>query len=122
MKKNILIDTSYKDFPSIALDSGIVIMKYDTIDIPGGVLISDRKAALYVFYKSGYEHNQKELKYTKYLLKEYYNKAKAVEGLYQKEILKLSKEKERNWLEKNMGYIGYIGGALSVILLFYAIK
>ena len=78
-------------------------------------------AALYTFYKSSWERQQKELKYSKYLMREYYTKAKAAEVLYQKEIAKLEIKSQRTWLEKNMAYIGFLSGVVTVILIDFAI-
>lgn len=103
------IDSSLKDFRSIPMMAG------DTCD-RGGILVSDRRYAEYVFYKAGYTRQKVELKYSKYLMREYYNKALASEEVYQNEILRLRKEAERSWLEKNMGYIGFLGGVLSAVL------
>lgn len=119
---NEILDSSYKDFVSIPLDSGIVIMNTDTVEIPGGVLISDRKAVMYLFYKSAYERYNIEMKYMKRYFQDYCNKYRAIERIYQDEIEHLKKERERSWLEQNLGYIGYIGGVLTVIMLFYVIR
>lgn len=119
---NRVVDSSYMDFVSIPLNGGKLIgINKDTLKLPPGVLISDRKAALYTFYLASWERQQKELKYTKYLMSEYYSKAKAAEVLYQKEIVRLEKKSERSWLEKNMGYIGFGSGIATAILTAYVL-
>jgi len=116
---NKIVDTTMHDFVSVAVDSGQRITK-------DGILISDRKAVLYVFYKSSWERQQKELYYTKYLMREYYDKAKAAETLYQSEIVRWKKASERTWLERNSAYIGFGCGLATTILtcfaLFYGAK
>lgn len=111
---NKVVDTSFHDFVSVAVDSGQRITK-------DGILISDRKAVLYVFYKSSWERQQKELYYTKYLMREYYDKSKAAETLYQGEIVRWKKAAERSWLEKHIGYIGFFGGLVTVIAVDFAL-
>lgn len=119
---NRVVDSTLLDFASIPIEGGKLIDQYkDTLKIPPGVLISDRKAMLYPFYRASWERQQKELKYTKYLMSEYYSKAKAAETQYQREILKLEKQAERSWLEKNIGYIGFGSGLLTAILTAYVL-
>jgi len=119
---NRVVDSTLEDFASISIDGGRLIgPDKDTMKLPPGVLISDRKAMLYPFYKASWERQQKELKYTKYLMSEYYDKAKAAETLYQHEIIKLEKKAERSWLEKNFGYIGFGVGLTTAILTTYAL-
>ena len=118
-----VIDSSYNDFKSLPLDSGVFYSIHgDTSNLPPGVLISDRKAALYIFYKSSWERYQKEVKYISMLNREYYDKAVAAEVLYQKEIARLSKEAERTWIEDNMGSIGFVAGMMVVILNVMALN
>jgi len=101
--------------PNLADFKSIPMMEGDTSS-RGGILVSDRRYAEYVFYKAGYTRQEVELKYSKYLMKQYYDKALAAEEVYQNEILRLRKEAERSWLEKNLGYIGFLGGVLSAVL------
>lgn len=117
---NRVVDSTYEDFSSIPLDGGYYIGR-DTIILPPGILISDRKAALYTFYKSSWERQRKELKYSKYLMSEYYNKALSAEALYQDKIYKLELETRRSWYEKNKEYIGFLFGAAVIILTFSTI-
>jgi hypothetical protein len=119
---NRVIDSSYTDFVSIPIDGGKLIgVGKDTLKIPAGVLISERKAALYTFYIASWERQQKELRYTKYLMSEYYSKAKAAETLYQSEIVRLEKKAERSWLERNMAYIGFGSGLATAIITAYVL-
>jgi hypothetical protein len=119
---NRVVDSTLDDFVSIPIDGGRLIgPDKDTTKLPPGILISDRKAILYPFYKAGWERQQSELKYTKYLMSEYYSKAKAAETMYQAEIIKLKKEAQRSWLEKNMGYIGFGSGLFTAILTAYVL-
>lgn len=116
-----VVDSSYVDFKSVPIDSGWLYMESgDSAYAPGyGILISERKAALYPYYKSSWERYQKENQYAKYLLKEYYDKAKSAEVLYQKEIKDLRKKVERSWLEKNMAYIGFGAGIMTMLIIQY---
>jgi hypothetical protein len=109
-----VIDSSLTDFKSIPVFVGDTCTK-------GGILVSDRRYSEYIFYKSGYARQEVELKYSKYLMREYYDKAKSAEIVYQNEIVRLRKEAERTWLEKNLGYLGFIGGVLSAVLTEMAI-
>lgn len=119
---NRVVDSTIEDFVSVPIDGGKLIgTKKDTLTLPSGVLISDHKAMLYPFYKSSWERQQKELKYTKYLMTEYYDKAKTAETMYQREILKLEKQAERSWLEKNIGYIGFLSGIATAVLMSFAL-
>jgi hypothetical protein len=118
---NKVVNSSLDDFVSIPIDSGLLTTPYGKQTLPPGVLISDRKAVLYVFYKSSWERQQKELYYTKYLMKEYYDKAKSAETLYQNEIIRWRKEARRTWLEKNIGYIGFGSGLITMILVDFAL-
>lgn len=119
---NRVIDSTLEDFVSISIDGGRLIgPDKDTMVLPPGVLISDRKAILYPFYKSGWERQQTELRYTKYLMLGYYNTAKAAEVLYQQRIVELKQEAKRTWLEKNLGYIGFTAGLATAILTSFAL-
>ena len=109
------------DFVSMSIDSGLLTTRTEKKTLPEGVLISERKAMLYLFYKSSWERQQKELFYTKYLMKEYYDKSKSAEILYQNEIQRWKKEAQRSWLERNMAYIGFGIGALTVILIDFSL-
>lgn len=101
----------FKQFP---IDSGEVSSKF-------GILISERKAGEYIFYKAGYERIQKELDMSEYLRKEYYDKSLAAEKLYQQRIVDLKKKAKRSWLEKNIGYIGFITGLATAIITEFAV-
>lgn len=113
---NDIVDSTYNDFPSIALpDSGIFIsFTGDTLLLPPGILFSERKAALHVYYRSAWERQSVELYQMKVLVNTYCSRAKDVELLYQHEIAALRKQVRRSWLEKNAGYIGF-GAALIVM-------
>src|SRR4030043_1286697 len=59
---NRVVDSTYEDFQTIPIDGGKLIgSNKDTTKLPAGLVISDRKGALYVFYKAGWERQQKEL-------------------------------------------------------------
>jgi hypothetical protein len=117
-----VVDSTYEDFQTIPIEGGKLIgINKDTTRLPAGLVISDRKGALYVFYKAGWERQQKELIYSKYLMREYYDKAKSAEVLYQKEIKELNKKAERSWLEKNLGYLGFVAGLATSVLTCYAL-
>ena len=121
LDKQVVMDTTLDDFKSIPTDEGTLITAYDTLELPAGILISDKKAVEYIFYKSGYERQETMLKYSKYLSQEYYNKSLEAERLYQQEIVDLKKKARRSWLEKNRGYIGFLAGIMSAILTELAI-
>lgn len=118
----VVDDTSYDDFKSIPIDGGWLKMKdLDSIKLPPGILISDRKAVLFTFYKASWTRQQSELKYCRYLMREYYDKAKEAEKLYQKEIIRLENLAKRSWLEKNIAYIGFGAGISTAILIVFAL-
>jgi hypothetical protein len=114
--EEVVIDSTLEDFKSIPLDEGTLVTGYDTVDIPAGVLISDKKAAEFVFYRSGYERQQVELNMARYLSREYYEKSLEAEKLYQQEIVNLREQAKRTWFEQNRGYIGFMAGILSCVL------
>ena len=117
-----VVDSTYPDFQSIAIDSGSYITPSKKIALyPAGVLISDRKYAMYGFYKSSWERQKQQLLYTQYLMKTYYDKSKSAELLYQDEIKRLREDVKRSWLERNLPYIGFVSGALTVILVDVAV-
>jgi hypothetical protein len=111
-----VVDSTYNEFPSIALpDSGLFVsFSGDTLLLPPGIVFSERKAALYVYYRSAWERQATELYYMKMLVGTYCDKAKDAEFLYQKEIVSLEKKVKRNWFERNAGFIGF-GAALLVM-------
>lgn len=116
-------DTSLQDFVSIPLGQGRFINSKtkDSLNIPRGVLISDKKAAMYIFYKSEHDRLTTQVKYSNYLMGEYYSSAKAAEILYQKKIADLTKSNQRSWLEQNVGYLGFMLGIASTILTEYMV-
>jgi hypothetical protein len=118
---NKVVDSTMTDFVSTAIDSGVLSTRDGKLTLLPGVLISDRKAALYSFYRSSWERQKKELFYTKYLMKEYYDKAKSAEVLYQNEIVRWRTEAQRSWLEKNIAYIGFGAGIVTMILVDYSL-
>lgn len=114
-----VVDSTYRDFRSIPLDSGKHISIYDdTLFLPPGILISDRNAALFVFYRAGWERQNKELEIINNRFKNFRNIMDTVETAYQKEIVQLRQANERTWLEKNIGYIGFITGVMTTILIY----
>lgn len=113
---------NFVDFPSMSLDTGTLYTVYgDSLQVPTGVLISNRKAALYNFYRSKYQRYQVELYQADKLLEVYYKQAKNAEHLYQEEIVRLRKKAERNWFEKNAAYIGFSAGVATAILTQFAV-
>ena len=111
-----------QDFKSIAIDSGKLVTVYkDTITVPPGILISEKKAALYTFYKSNYEQQQTKIKILDTLNRTYYDKALDAEKVYQAQIKLLQENVKRTWLEKNMIYIGFGCGLLTAILTEWAV-
>lgn len=105
-----IVDSTYIDFKSIPMEEGTYYVGDDSVYVPGGVLISDRKAAYYVFYKSVTERYKAELQAVSKLNKTYYEKAREAEGVYQKEIERLRKDCKRSWFERYAGYIGLVFG------------
>ena len=67
-----IINPALKDFPTQAIDSGSFCKK-------NGLLISEKKAATYLFYQYGYQRQAKELQMSKYLLNVHDSIARAVE-------------------------------------------
>jgi hypothetical protein len=117
-----VVDSSYTDFRTIPVDPGLLITEIgDTFHVPGGLLISERKAALYLFYESGWKRQNQELRYLKYLMKEQTEISKSAEVLYQKRIKDLRQESKRSWLERNHGYLGFVAGAVTVIMVNFAV-
>lgn len=104
-----VIDATLPYFKQIVVDSGKICPK-------NGILISDKTAAEYVFYKAGYTRQDKEMKIAKYLLNEYYTQSIAAEKTYLKQIDLLRKESKRNWFEKNAIYFGFVCGIATAIL------
>jgi len=120
---NAVVDSSFHDFKSIPIDSiATAQASGGKLKLPDGVLISPRKSVLYVFYRSGWETTQKELKATRVLNKQYYDKSAAAEKLYQTEIVRLKKLSERSWLEQNMGYIGFAAGLAVCLINTYVLS
>lgn len=118
---NTVVDSGLQDYKSIPIYSGVFINDNDTIILPHGVLISEKKAAKYIFYEAEYDRLNVELKYSKSLTKQYYEKSLAAEEIYQKEIIRLRNEARRTWFEKNGPYIGFAAGILSAVLTEIAV-
>jgi Pyruvate/2-oxoacid:ferredoxin oxidoreductase gamma subunit len=122
MPVNSVVDTNLHDFTSVAIDSGkLVTINKDTLKLHPGVLISEKKAALFIYYKSSYEYLYKKAMLTNILYSDYYDKSVDAEKIYQNDIINLSKKAERTWLEKNMVYFGFIAGIATCILTEYAV-
>ena len=109
-----ILDSSLRYFKQFPLDSGKTCPK-------NGILISDKTAAEYIFYKLGYERQGVELRMSKYLLKEYYDKALTAEKIYQDRIEVLEKENKRSWLERNQIYFGFILGIAMTVATEYVV-
>ncbi|MDD5649659.1 MAG: hypothetical protein PHF86_04465 [Candidatus Nanoarchaeia archaeon] len=117
-----IIDTNLLDFKSIAIDSGQLISIYlDTLQIPSGVLISEKKAAQYIYFKDNCNYLDKKLILEKTLFNEYYDKSLESERVYQNEIVLLRKKSERSWLERNIVYFGFTAGIITTILTEFAV-
>ena len=117
----VIIDTTFKDFKTIGVRSGIHYFKNesnkaDSIVLPSGLLLSPYKGAYYVFYEAEYKRMKTQLYYTDYLNKQYYDKSIAAEKLYQDEIVRLRKEAQRSWLEQNSIYLGFIFGIATAVV------
>ena len=116
------INPTLKDFPTLAIDSGSLCKK-------NGLLISEKKAAMYLFYQYGYQRQAKELQVSKYLLNVYDSIARAVEkNIYWSEldakdvrIAALEKSNIRGFWEKNTGLFGGILGVAAAVLTEYAV-
>jgi hypothetical protein len=116
------IGENFVDFPSMPLDTGILMTVYgDSMVVPTGVLISNRKAALYNFYRSKYERYQVELYQADKLLEVYYKQAKNAEYLYQEEIVRLNEKAKRSWFEQNAVYVGFLAGLATAIITEFAV-
>ena len=120
--KDSTIKDNLKDFSSLPVDSGCLITVYkDTMIIPGGVLISDKKAAQFVFLKSNYEQQLVKIEIYDTLNKTYYRKSLEAEKVYQAQIKLLQQDVKRTWLEKNIVYMGFGAGLLLAILTEWAV-
>jgi len=116
------IDTSANDFTSIPIDSGKLITIYrDTLKLHPGVLISERKAALFIYYKNNCEYLHKKVILSNKLYNELYDNTLAAEKTYQDEIKQLRKKAERSWIERNLVYIGFVAGIATAILTEFAV-
>ena len=119
-----VIDSTLNDFVSIPIDSGRLITIYkDTLRIPSGILISEKKAAFSVFYKNNSEFLYKKSMLSNKLYDEFYLNAIEAEKKYHHEIKQLENSIKRSWLEKNSLFIGFaIGLATAVLTEFAVIK
>jgi len=121
MPKNV-VDTSQKDFESVAIDSGKLITVYkDTLLLHPGVLISEKKASQFIYFKTNTLYLDKKIVLANRLYSDLYDRSKETENTYQKEIVLLNKKVERSWLEKNLVYFGFVAGIATAILTEYAI-
>lgn len=120
---NTMIDTlKFKDFKSIPLDSGKLVSVYkDTMNLPAGILISDRNAALFTYYKNNSKYLEEKYNLVNKVFNVYYDGSKSAETVYQNRIVALEKDCKRSWLEKNSIYIGFLCGLATAILTEYAI-
>lgn len=117
-----VVDSTLPDFKQFAIDSGRLITIYkDTIQLRPGILISEKKAALYIFYKNNSVYLDKKLALVDTLYSVLYDKSLDVEKIYQNEIKNLNKKVERTWLEKNIVYFGFVAGLATTILTEFAI-
>ncbi len=116
-----VVDSTLEDYKSLYVEGGVIFNGEDSIAAPPGVLLSERKAARYVFYEAEYERQRTELKYAKHLSREYYDRSLEAEKLYQQEIVRLRKEAKRTWLEKNAPYLGFVAGVVTTVLVQFAV-
>ncbi|MDD5651374.1 MAG: hypothetical protein PHF86_13325 [Candidatus Nanoarchaeia archaeon] len=117
-----IVDTSLMDFKSIPIDSGRLTTIYrDTLQLHPGILFSEKKAALFIYYRNNGEYLDKKLTLVKKLYNDYYDNSLEAEKVYQNEIKNLNKKVERTWLEKNIVYFGFIAGLATAILTEFAI-
>lgn len=115
---------SYTDFKSISVDRGTGIQCEDDdckdtvkVTLPAGVLLSDRKAYLYVYNEKMIEDVNRRLVIAKELYNLQANKANEAAQLYENRIEKLEKSNKRSWLEKNSIYIGFVIGVATAIAI-----
>ena len=119
--KNI-VDTTLPDFESIPIDSGRLITVYkETCWVHPGVLLSEKKAAQFIFYRTNYEYMLGKAKILNYLYANYYDQSLVAEKKYQEVIKQLQKDVQRSWLEKNVVYVGVVAGIVTAILTEYAV-
>lgn len=117
-----IVDTTLTDFKSVPIDSGRLITIYrDTMQLRPGILFSEKKAALFIYYRNNGEYLDKKLSLVKKLYNDYYDNSLEAEKVYQNEIKNLNKKVERSWLEKNIVYFGFIAGLATAILTEFAI-
>lgn len=117
-----LVSKDAIDFKPRYVEGGTFISDSgDTSYLLPGLLISERSSVRYVFYEAGYRRQQVELDYSKRLTQEYYEKSLEAEKLYQDEIKRLRELSERSWLEKNLGYIGFVAGIATMAIQQFAV-
>jgi len=121
VEKNV-VDTNLPDFESISIDTGKLVTIYkDTLKLHSGVLISDKKAALLIYYRTGYGYLDKKSMLANKLYNDYYVRSFEAEKTYQQQIQILEKESKRSWLEKNLVYFGFVAGIATAILTEFAV-
>lgn len=116
---------SYKDFKSMSVDGGTGIQcedddcndTLDKLELPAGVLISDRKAYLYLYNEKMIEDANRRFVIANELYNLQINKANEAVKLYETRIEKLEKSNKRSWFETNSIYIGFIIGIATAIAI-----
>jgi len=114
----------YNDFKSLSINYGTGIVCYDdscidkdTIDIPAGLVISDKKAYEYLYNKGKIEITNRKLIVAKELFREYDKNVRTANVLYNKELQRLQKSNRRSWWEKNNIYVGFVIGVAVTIAI-----
>lgn len=71
-----VVDSNLKDFVSMPIDSGKLVTKFkDTFNLHPGVLISEKKAALFIYYKNNNEYLDKKYVLANKMYNEFYDKS-----------------------------------------------
>jgi len=110
-----LVNDKAVDFKPKPILGGKLIQGKDTVNLPFGILISERYSVRYIFEEAAYKRSQVQIQMMKWQFNEYVSKSAVAEKVYQDEIKQLRESNKRTWLEKNIGYIGFGSGILTSV-------
>lgn len=111
-------------YPFIAIEKGTAKVcdddsckKLKDVALPAGTLFSDKATAEYAYYRIVVPTTNERMVINKALFKNYQINIYKADSLYNDRIVFLEKQNERSWLEKNLGYIGFLCGTAFAILI-----
>lgn len=115
----------YDDYKSVSIDGGIGFQCNDSrckdtiskFALPPGLLISDKKAFLYLYNEKMIEDANRRFIIAKDLYVNYKNQVNKLLELNEKQIEKLEKQNKRTWFEKNNIYVGFAIGLITAIAI-----